>query len=166
MLRYASTNRRAVLAAVGAASLGSIAGCSSRQSDEPPTGSLRVINNDETVPHSITMHVTDVGTALGEEPYSVIGETSASSAQRNLSASTTLEPGGIETYGSVFSEPVWYAIEFTVDERPPDDEAGHVVYSPIPDDEPIGRMLTGKVGSASDFWWTISATENAGTFNL
>jgi hypothetical protein len=159
-------NRRVVLAAVGAASLGSIAGCSFRQSDEPPTGSLRFVNDDEIVPHSITMRVTDVGTAPGEEPYSVTGRTTAPPAQRNLTASTTLEPGDSETYDSVFTESVWYAIEFLVDDQPPAEEAGHVVYSPVPDDEPIGRMLTGKVGSNGDFWWTISATENAGTFDL
>ena len=159
-------NRRAVLTAVGAGSLGSIAGCSFAQSSEPPTGSLRFVNNDKTVPHSLTMRVTDVGTAPGEEPYSVTGQTTVSQAQQNRTASTTLDPGGSETYDSVFIEPAWYAIEFTVDDQPPSDEAGHVVYSPMPDDEPIGRMLTGKVGSNGDFWWTISATENAGTFDF
>jgi hypothetical protein len=159
-------NRRAVLAAVATASLGSIAGCSLDQSDEPPTGSLRFVNNDETVPHSITIRVTDVGTALGDETYSVTGQTTVSPAQQDLTASATLEPGGSETYDSVFLEPVWYAIEFMVDDQPPVDEGGHVVYSPVPDDEPIGRMLTAKVGSNGDFWWSISATENAGTFDF
>ena len=159
-------NRRAVLAAVGTASLGSIAGCSLNQSGEPPTGSLSFVNNDETVQHSITMRVSDVGTEPGDETYSVTGQTTVSQAQQNLTASTTLEPGGNETYDSVFIEPAWYAIEFTVDDQPPADEAGHVVYSPVPDDEPIGRILIGKVGSNGDFWWTISATKNAGTFDL
>lgn len=70
-------NRRAVLAAVGAATLGSIAGCSLGQSEEPPTGSLRFVNNDERVSHSITMRVTDVGTEPGKGPYAVTGQTTA-----------------------------------------------------------------------------------------
>lgn len=159
-------NRRAVLAAVGMASLGSIAGCSFGQSDEPPTGSLRFVNDDKSVPHSITMRVTDVGTEPGEGPYSVRGQTTAPPAQRTLTASTTLEPGANETYPSVFTEPVWYAITFRGDGEPPVDEAGRVVYSPVPDDEPIGRTLTGTIGSGGDFRWGISATENAGTFDL
>jgi len=159
-------NRRAVLAAVSTASLGSIAGCSLDQSDEPPAGSLRFVNNNETAPHSFTMRVKDVGTAPGEETYAVTGQTTVSPAQQNLTASATLEPGSSVTYDSVFTEPAWYAIEFTVDDQPPADEGGHVVYSPVPDDEPIGRMLTGKVGSNGGFWWTISATENAGTFDF
>lgn len=112
------------------------------------------------------MRVTGVGTEPGESPYTVTGQTTAPPAQRTLTASTTLELGASETYPFVFTEPVWYAITFAVDGEPPADEAGRVVYSPVPDDEPIGRMLTGKVGSNGDFWWTISATENAGTFNL
>lgn len=79
--------------------------------------SLRFVNDDETVPHSITMRVTDVGTTPGEEAYSVTGRTTAPPAQRNLTASTTLEPGDSETYDSVFTESVWYAIEFTVDDQ-------------------------------------------------
>lgn len=112
------------------------------------------------------MRVTDVGTEPGEGPHSVSGQTTVPPAQRTLTASKTLEPGASETYPSVFTEPVWYAITFRVDGEPPANEAGRVVYSPVPDDEPDGRTLSGMIGRGGEFRWGISATENAGTFDL
>jgi len=112
------------------------------------------------------MRVVDIGTAPGDERFSVTGETTAPPAQRTLTASTALDPSDTKTYDSVFTEPAWYEIRFTVDGQQLADDAGRVVYSPVPGDEPVGRMLTGRVGSNGDFWWEISATDNAGGFNI
>jgi hypothetical protein len=160
-----STNRRTVLATLGTVSLGGLAGCSFRQSDEHPAGSLTFANKSD-LPHSITMRVTDVGEEPGEQPYSVTGETTTRPAQRTLTASTTISPGARETYEGVFTEPVWYAIQFTADGQTPPDSSGRVVYSPAPDTDSTGRTLRGTIGSNGEFRWGISATENAGRFDL
>lgn len=103
--------------------------------------------NDDTLPHSLSMRITDVGTETGDNLYTVTGETTVPPLQRNLTSATVVEPDGSGTYEAVFTEPVWYAIQFTIDNRTPVDEAGHVVFNPAPEGETTGRTLTGHVGS-------------------
>ena len=55
-----STNRRAVLAALGTAAVGGLAGCSASPGGDAPAGSLRFDNRDD-LPHLFAFRVTGVG---------------------------------------------------------------------------------------------------------
>lgn len=158
-----SIHRRTFLTTVGSVTVASLAGCSSKSSQRPPAGSLRFVNED-TVPHAITMRVTGVGETPGDAPGSVVGDPIVPPAQRELTASTTVQPGDQQTYESVFTEPVWYGIEFTVDDRPPEDDAGLTSFQPAPSDGGAGSMLSGKVYDSGEFSWVISRTVNSGKF--
>ncbi|MCG1003115.1 MULTISPECIES: hypothetical protein [Halobacterium] len=160
-----SIDRRAFLAAAGTTALGGLAGCSWRQSSETPAGTLTFENRDD-LPHSITMRVTDVGTApADEDPYSVTGEAAVRPEQRTLSASVTLDPGESVSYESVFTERVWYAVRFTVDGQPVASEtSGRVAYTPFEDEDTPGRALEGVVGGGGEFSWSIHYTDNTGPF--
>ena len=78
--------------------------------------------------------------------------------------STSISPGDQQTYKSVFTEPVWYGIQFTLDGREPRDNAGTTRFHPVPPDSETGRLMTGGVGESGDFTWSISSTENTGSF--
>lgn len=155
-----STDRRTVLASLGAVALGGVAGCAS---GAPPAGSLRFVN-EHTVPHSLSVRVTGVGAAPGDGPGEVRGDPIVPPAQRELSASTVVEPGERRTYEGAFTEPVWYAVRFTVDGDKPENGAGVVTWTPAPDDADGGNLLSGTVYPSGDFSWVISGTENPGPF--
>ena len=157
-------DRRAVLASFGSLAIGGFAGCSTGRSERPPAGSLRFANDDD-VPHSLTVRVTDVGSSPGDGPGTVEGDPTAPPAQRNLSASTTVQPDSRRTYEGVFTEPVWYAVRFTLDGRPPEDDAEVTSFHPAPSDGEPGAFLTGKVYASGEFSWVVSSTENAGPFD-
>jgi hypothetical protein len=159
-----STRRRAFLASLGSAAAFGLAGCSRLRSGEPPAGSLR-FENDHDLPHAITVAVTDVGTDTGDDPGAVTGDPVVPPAQRSLTASASLDSGGSETYERVFTEPVWYVVEFTVDGRPPREDARATVYHPVPPGEETGRTLTGRVYKSGEFSWVVSGTENRGGFD-
>ncbi|MFB6087937.1 MAG: hypothetical protein ABEJ85_05395 [Haloarculaceae archaeon] len=158
-----STTRRSVLASLGAVAVGSIAGCNAVGSADPPAGSLRFVN-DHDLPHAIRMEVTDVGDAPGDGPAAVTGDPIVPPAQRTLTASTVVDPGETQTYESVFTEPVWYAVQFTVDGREPENDAGITAFHPAPADGESGSTLTGKVYSSGEFSWVVGSTENPGPF--
>jgi len=158
-----SVQRRSFLTAVGSVALASLAGCPADSSERPPAGSLRFVN-DHTVPHAISMRVTGVGETPGDAQGSVEGDPIVPPAQRELTAATTVQPGDSQTYESVFTEPVWYGIEFTVDGRSPKDDAGVTSFNPAPTAEENGSILSGKVYPSGEFSWVISSTENPGAF--
>lgn len=159
-----SIRRRSVLGAVGTVVLGSLAGCSALSDDRPPAGSLRFVNDDD-LPHVISIRVTGVGSEPGEEPGAVTGDVIAPPSQRSLEASASIEPGEQHTYQTVFTEPVWYGIQFTLDGDIPENDTGTTVFHPVPPDADSGRFLVGRVGADGEFSWTISSTNNTGPFN-
>lgn len=159
-----STSRRSVLASVGAIAIGGIAGCSTSESTETPAGSLR-FKNDHDVPHSITIRVTGVGSTPGDRPGDVEGEPIVPSSQRTLTASTVVDPGGTQTYEAVFTEPVWYAVKFTVDGQELSEDAGLVTFHPAPSGDERGTFLTGRVYESGTFSWVVTATDNRGPFS-
>lgn len=155
------TSRRSVLAGVGTFALGGLAGCSLSESD-PPAGSL-TFRNDDSLPHAVSMRVTDVGTAAGEGG-SVTGDPVVPPHQRTMTAERSLDAGESDTYRGVFTEPVWYAVEFAVDGRRPDGDAWRVAYTPAPADGEGWRTLRATVSEAGGLYWTISSTGNRGGF--
>lgn len=159
-----STNRRSVLSSLGAIAFGGIAGCTSAEPDGPPAGSLR-FKNDHDVPHSITMRVTGVGSSPGDRPGDVEGEPTVPPVQRTLTASTVVDPGVTQTYEDVFTEPVWYAVRFTVDGQALSDDAGLVTFHPAPAGDERGTFLTGRVYGSGEFSWVVTSTDNRGPFS-
>jgi hypothetical protein len=159
-----SPDRRTVLASLGTALAGGLAGCGSVGGDSPSAGSLR-FQNDHDLPHSIRIEVTGVGTEPGDDPGSVTGTVTAPPAQRGLTATTTIGPGESETYESVFTERAWYGVRFTLDGDDPENDAGRTAFNPAPAGEEAWRFLGGRVFESGDFSWGISSTENPGTFD-
>lgn len=161
--RMPSANRRLLLASLGSVAVGSLAGCAGVTSDEPPAGSLR-FENEHELPHVIAMRVADVGSGPGNGPGAVVGRPSVIPAQRNLSASASVEPGESKTYERVFTESVWYAVQFTVDGRKPHDNTGATAFHPAPSNGKDGTFLSGKIHDSGEFSWVVSSTENEGSF--
>lgn len=159
-----SLNRRTFLAALGAGTVGSLSGCASLFDQSHPAGSLRFVN-DHNLPHSIRIEVTGVGANPGEEPGKVTGDVIAPPTQRNLTASTTVGPADSETYENIFTEPVWYGVQFLLDGEIPDDNAGTTVFNPSDADESDWEILTGKIYESGEFSWVVSTTDNSGNFD-
>lgn len=159
-----SINRRSLLASLSSAAVVGLAGCSSVLSDDLPAGSLRFVNN-HSVPHSITMQVTDTGSKPGDGAGVVEGDPLVSPAQRNLTAAVSVEPSESKTYESVFTESVWYAVQFTVDGKEPENKTGATAFRPSPTDRSTGNTLSGKIYSSGEFSWVVSSTENSGSFD-
>lgn len=158
-----SLDRRTVLASLGTVIISGTAGCASLSSRSAPAGSLR-FENEHALPHSIRIEVTGVGAEPGERPGEVTGDVIAPPMQRNLTASTVVRPDDSETYESVFTESVWYSVQFTLDGQRPENGAGKTSYHPSPPDRETGEILTGKVYESGEFSWVISTTDNPGSF--
>jgi hypothetical protein len=109
--------RRSFLAALGIAGTTSLAGCGDfLDDDELPAGSLR-IENTRNLPHLVKMTVTDVGNdgVNTDDGYDVRGDVAVRSEQRELQTSIYVAPNEIKTFEAIFTEPVTYLVEFTVD---------------------------------------------------
>lgn len=158
-----SIHRRTFLTSVGSVALAGLAGCSTGGSESPPAGSLRFVN-EHTVPHAITMRVSGVGSTPEDTSGPGDGDPIVPPAQRELTASTTVPPESSQTYESVFTESVWYGVEFTVDGELPEDDAGETSYRPAPTADEAGNILVGKVYPSGEFSWVISTTDNPGAF--
>lgn len=154
------TRRRLLGALAGVAGAGA-AGCAALGPDDPSGGSLRFVKKD-AVPQVLGMRVTDVGARTGEEPGTVTGDTTAPPAQRTLTARASVDPGASPTYEAVFTSPVWYAVEFSVDGRTP--ETGTTAFTPAPTDGGPGRYLAGRVSAAGDLTWTVGSAGGPGPF--
>jgi hypothetical protein len=156
-----SSSRRALLASLCAATVGGLSGCAALSDRSPPAGTLRFVN-DHDLPHSIRLAVTGVGSEPGDEPGSVTGDVIVPPEQRELTASTVVAPGERETYEGVFTEPVWYGIQFEVDGETPENDAGTTVFNPAADGE--WRILVGRVYESGTLSWVVSSTDNPGAF--
>ena len=160
------STRRAFLTATAATVTATLAGCSElSDSDEPPAGSLRFVN-EHSVPHTIRLSVADVGGAAGPDPGEVQGEPDppVPRSLRTLTATASVDPGETAVYEDVFREPVWYAVRFDLDGERPDSGAGEVAFHPAPPARDRGNVLGAEV-SAGGFTWVISSTGNLGRFD-
>jgi len=152
-----SSTRRQILGATGTAALGALAGCSLRDSD-PPAGTL-TLQNDDSVPHTLWMRVTGVGSQRGEGRDLVAGDPTVEPAQRTLSASASLDAGEGVTSTRAFTEPVWYAVEYGLADGPAG-ESHTLAFAPVPPASDDGRTLRLSVSAAGETRWTISSTAN------
>ncbi len=158
-------NRRALLTALGTASAVSFAGCSRIRGESIPAGTLRFENHHE-LPHIISVAVSAVGAepVTTGEGYDVRGDVTIPKTQRNLRASASVAPGETQTFEAVFTEPVVYLVEFTIDGTAPEN-GGRVPLSPVPDDRDYYNYVQGIVDEAGDFSWVSTTTNASGPFD-
>lgn len=154
------TRRTLLGTAAGGATL-ALAGCTGGESG-PPAGSVK-FRHDADLPHSLSIHVTDVGIGVGEGDAEVVGDPPVGEPQRTLSTALTLDPGDEVSYESVFTEPFWYRIALRVDGQQPVDEDPAIRFNPAPDGATDGRYLTLRFVGAEELDWSIASTENLWT---
>lgn len=160
-----SLNRRAFLATLGASTIGSFAGCSTVGDDEPPAGSLQFTNQD-SLPHAIQLAVTDVGSEINNETGTVAGEVTVPAPQRNLTATEQLSPEESTTYTDVFTEPVWYAVECTVDRRQSSDREvkTQAIFHPAPPEREYVNYLQALLRDSGRIELAVVTTDNTGRY--
>ena len=156
-------NRRTYLTALGTAAGSSLTGCITN--DAPPAGSLRFTNQD-ALPHTIQLSVTDVGSKPGDETGTTSGEVTISATQQNLTTEKNLSPEESATYTDVFTDPVWYGVECTVDNRQsPDDEVmSRATFHPAPPGREYVNYLQGLIRDSGRVELAVITTENTGRY--
>ncbi|MDG5778836.1 hypothetical protein QA599_20555 [Haloarculaceae archaeon H-GB1-1] len=160
-----SLNRRAFLATLGASTIGSFAGCSTVGNDDPPAGSLQFTNQD-SLPHAIQLAVTDVGSELNNETGTVAGDVTVPASQRNLTATEQLSPEDSVTYTDVFTEPMWYAVECTVDGRRSSDREvkTQAIFHPAPPEREYVNYLQALLRDSGRVELAVVTTDNTGRY--
>ena len=111
------------------------------------------------------MRVTGVGTEPGDGPSEVTGDVVVPRPQRELSATTVVDPGETQVYERIFTEAVWYGVAFIIDGELPEDEAGQVQFYPAPTDGERGSVLGARIDGAGKLSWVVSSTGNPGMFD-
>jgi hypothetical protein len=156
--------RRALLSSLSALGVSGLAGCSTFRDDDIPAGSLQFENRDN-LPHVIGISVVAVGTEseTDSEGYSVTGDVTVSPQQRELRASSSVAPGETQTFEDIFTESVYYLVEFTLDGTVPE-TGGQVPFTPSPSEREYYSVLGGVVSGSGEFSWQVSSTDNAGRF--
>lgn len=160
-----SLNRRAFLATLGASTVGTVAGCSTLGTDDPPAGSLQFTNED-SLPHAMQLAVTDVGSELTNETGIIAGDVTVPAPQRNLTATEQLSSEESTTYTGVFTEPVWYAVECTIDGR----QSSHrevktqAVFHPAPPEREYVNYLQILLRDSGQVELVVATTDNTGRY--
>lgn len=164
VIRVSDVNRRALLTSFSVLGVSSLAGCSNLQNDDIPAGSLQFENQDN-LPHIIGISVVDVGTEAetDSDGYSVSGDVTVPPQQRELTASSSVTPGETQTFRNIFTESVYYLVEFTLDGNLPE-TGGRVPFNPSPSDREYDNVLGGVVYAPGEFSWEVSSTDNTGRF--
>ena len=157
-------NRRALLTSLGALGVAGLAGCSRFLNGDVPAGSLQFENRDN-LPHVIGMSVVDVGAepATSGEGYSVSGDVTVPHQQRTLTASSSVAPGETQTFTNIFTESVYYLIEFTLDGTTPE-TGGQYPFNPSPSGRQYDNVIMGVVYPSGEFSYVSSSTDNPGVF--
>lgn len=158
-----SPTRRTLLASIGTVGFACVAGCNSTSSDDVPAGSLQFVNED-TLPHELTMQITDVGSGYDRDAQEVVGDVAIPEVLADRRTTAGVEPGTTRTYEAVFTEPLWYTVQFTIDGGVPR-HGGQVSFHPAPSDEDRGTYVGAKVFEHGEFTWVVSATDNPGPFD-
>lgn len=156
--------RRTLLTSLSALHVSSLAGCSGFLNDDIPAGSLQFENRDD-LPHVIGMSVVDVGAEpeTDSDGYSVSGDVTVPPQQRELTASSSVAPGETQTFKNIFTESVYYLVEFTLDGTAPE-TGGRIPFNPSPSEREYDNVLGGVVYASGEFSWRVSSTDNAGRF--
>ena len=160
-----SLNRRTFLATLGASTVGNVAGCSTIGNDDLQAGSLQFINQD-SLPHAIQLAVTDVGSELDNETGTVAGDVTIPAPQRNLTATEQLSSAESTTYTDVFTEPVWYAVECTVDgqQTTQDDFQTEAMFHPAPLGREYVNYLQAVLRDSGRIELAVVTTDNSGRY--
>lgn len=158
-------NRRAFLATLGVSTIGTFAGCSTVGNDDPPAGSLQFTNQD-SLPHSIQLAVMDVGSEVNNDTGTVGGEVTVPAPQRNLTATEQLSSEESTTYTDVFTEPVWYTVECTVDGRQSSDREvmTQAVFNPAPPEREYVNYLQALLRDSGRVELAVVTTDNTGRY--
>ena len=160
-----SLNRRTFLATLGASACGTLAGCATIRQGNPPAGSIQFTNQD-SLPHLIQIAVTDVGSELSSETGTVAGDVTVPAPQRNLTATEHLSPEESTTYTDVFTEPVWYAVECTVDRRQSSDREvkTQAIFHPAPPEREYVNYLQALLRDSGRIELAVVTTDNTGRY--
>jgi len=158
-------NRRTFLTAVGVGAGSGFAGCATVSDDEPPAGSLQFTNRD-SLPHAVQLAVTDVGSELDSETRTVAGEITVPAPQRNLTATEQLPPEEATTYTGVFTEPIWYAVECTVDGHQTSDRDGvsQAMFHPAPPEREYVNYLQARIRDSGRVELAVVTTDTTGRY--
>ncbi|MFD1512506.1 hypothetical protein [Halomarina rubra] len=157
--------RRTLLSSLGALGATTLAGCSSTSEEGLPAGSLRFINRHD-LPHLVSLTVLDAGSSLAssgayENGTRVTGDVSGRTQRVGATTTTTVGPGETTPFETIFSEPVWYDVEFSFDGST---ENGRTAYHPAPPDRDHGNVLEGVITDSGRSSWQVSSTDNLGVF--
>ncbi len=157
-------NRRALLTSLSALGISGLPGCSSFLNDDVPAGSLQFENQDN-LPHVIGISVVGVGaeSETDSDGYSVSGDVTVPPQQRELTASSSVAPGETQTFKNIFTESVYYLVEFTLNGTVPE-TGGQIPFNPSPSTREYDSVLGGVVYASGEFSWRVSSTDNAGRF--
>jgi len=158
-------NRRTLLATLGTTVSGSLAGCRTITDEAPPAGSLRFTNQD-SLPHTIQLSVTDVGSELNADTGTLTGTVTVPAPQRNLTATEQLSPETSTEYTDVFTDPVWYEIECTVDHRQTADREvmAQALFHPAPPERTYVNYLHALLRDSGRIELAVITTENTGRY--
>ncbi|QLK26656.1 hypothetical protein HYG81_03295 [Natrinema zhouii] len=157
-------NRRIFLTSLGTLGVSGLAGCSQFLNGDIPAGSLQ-FENRSNLPHTIGISVVDVGaeSETTADGYSVSGNVTVPSPQRTLTASASVAPDETKTFENIFTESVYYLIEFTLDGTTPD-TGEPVPYNPSLSGGQHHAIIMGVVYESGEFSYVNRSTDNAGVF--
>jgi hypothetical protein len=106
--------------------------------------------------------VTDTGAEPGEDRGTVTGEETV--PRISFTTTAQLEPETEQVFEDVFTEPVYYAAQHTVDDAEPANSQAEIAFNPAPSDGE-NTFLEVQIDSSGVFGWVINATENPGPFD-
>jgi len=157
-------DRRTFLTSLGTLGVSGLAGCSQFLNGDVPAGSLQ-FENQSDLPHIIGISVVDVGaeSESAADGYSVSGNVTVPPQQQTLTASASVAPGETKTFENIFTESVYYLVEFTLDGTTPD-TGGPVPYNPSPSGRQHHAIIMGVVYPSGEFSYVNRSTDNAGIF--
>jgi hypothetical protein len=160
-----STTRRSFVAALAGAGFGGFAGCNALGSEDVPAGSLELINRD-TLPHEIAMKITDVGTEYDEDAQEVVGDPMVPQPLTERRTTAVLDADTTRTYDAIFTESVWYTVQFTIDGEAITEPDGKVSFYPGPrtNSTVAGEYLTAGVLENGGKTLVVAGTSNRGPF--
>ncbi|TMT77889.1 hypothetical protein E2L06_17930 [Haloterrigena sp. H1] len=156
-------NRRTLLTTLGVLSVSGFAGCSQFRNDDAPAGSLQFENRDN-FPHNIGISLIDIGaeSETTADGYTVSGNVTVPPQQRTLTATSSMDPGETQTFENIFTESVYYLVEFTLDSTTPG-ENSRVPFNPSPSEREY-YTVAGVVDSFGEISRVVRATDNPGMF--
>jgi hypothetical protein len=122
--------------------------------------------NRDTLPHEIAMEVTDIGNEYDEDTREVVGDPIVPQPLTERRTTAVLQPDTTQTYEGIFTEPVWYTVQFTVDGEVVTEPDGEVSFYPGPrnDSSVAGEYLRAGVLENGQKTLVVAGTSDSGSF--